>query len=175
LITATRRTYDALRYILWKVFGPGGRDIPNNFPKTLRVCHKLPRSLRESLEESWSCYGEQLTDYRDCIQHYVPVTSDLKHASFRRVDGDIWSVQVRLPDNPEVRSQRSFTFANNLDALTYGWQLANEVITQAAQVFAAIPIDTPPASIAPAASDDGGAAGIPSQGHPPAGPSTGTP
>jgi hypothetical protein len=147
LITAARRTYDALRYILWKGFGSGGRGIPNNFPTTLRVCDKLPRSLRESLEGSWSCYGKQLTAYRDCIQHYVPVTSDLQHASFRRVDGNLWSVRVQLPDNPRVKSQSSFTFANNVDALTYGWELANEVITQAAQVFATIPVDTPPASM----------------------------
>jgi hypothetical protein len=148
LITAARRTFDALRYILWAVFGPGGGSTPSNFPKSLAGCVNLPDALRESLESSWSDYGERVTEYRDCLQHNVPVTSQLQHAMFRRIDEDHWSVRLPLPDNPEVKSQKAFTFAKNLDALTYGWEVANEVIAQAVQVFAAIPVGkpaTPPA------------------------------
>jgi hypothetical protein len=138
LITAARRTYDALRYVLWKTFGAGG-NTPSNFSKTLAACDKLPEPLRSSLETSWATYGIKMTAYRDCIQHYVPVTFDLHTASLERVAGDIWSVRLRLPDNPEKKSQSAFEFAGNLDALTYGWELANEVFKMAAEVFASIP------------------------------------
>jgi hypothetical protein len=138
LITAARRTYDALRYVLWKTFGAGG-NTPSNFSKTLAACDKLPESLRSSLETSWATYGIKMTAYRDCIQHNVPVTFDLQTASLERVAGDIWSVRLRLPDNPEEKSQSAFEFADNLDALTYGWELTNEVFKVAAEVFASIP------------------------------------
>ncbi len=77
LITSAKRTYDSLRYILWNVFGPGKGSVPNNLQKTVADCPRLPADLRRSLDESWSSYGAKMTDYRDCTQHYVPVTSQL--------------------------------------------------------------------------------------------------
>ena len=140
LITAARRTYDALRYILWPVFGPGRGSTPSNFSKTLENCNRLTETLRDDLANSWMLHGEKLTAYRDCIQHYVPVTFGNETASLQRVDGGTWSVQLRIPDNPEAKSQRSFQFAGGLDALTYGWEVANELITVAGKVLAAIPV-----------------------------------
>ena len=144
LITAARRTYDALRYVLWKAFGPGGPDTPSNFKKTLSACNKLPTDLKSTLETSWDLYGEKMTAYRDCVQHYVPVTFGMQTASMERVSGGIWSVRLRLPDNPEGRSQPAFKFEKNLDALTYGWELANEVMNVATTVFARIPAQREP-------------------------------
>jgi hypothetical protein len=139
LITAARRTYDALRDVLWKVYGPGGPDTPSNFKKTLTTCRKLPDDLKLELENSWKIYGERMTAYRDCIQHYVPVTFGIQTANLERVAGDIWSVKLLLPDNPEGKSQKAFRFKKNLDALTYGWELANEVINVATKIFSRIP------------------------------------
>jgi hypothetical protein len=90
------------------------------------------------LETSWELYGEKMTAYRDCIQHYVPVTFGIQTASMERVAGDIWSVRLRLPDNPERKSQPAFKFEKNLDALTYGWELANEVMNVATVIFSRI-------------------------------------
>lgn len=140
LITAARRTYDALRYILWKSFGPGGRDTPSNFSKTLGACDRIPDALRSSLTNSWANYGVKMTAYRHCIQHYVPVTFHLQTASMERIAGDVWTIRLRLPDNPEKKSQTAFEFAGNLDALTYCWELANEVLRVAAEVLASIAI-----------------------------------
>jgi hypothetical protein len=139
LITAARRTYDALRYILWPVFGSAGSQTPRNFPKTIEACNRLPEMLRDILSRSWSSHGEKLTDYRDCIQHYVPVTFGIETAWLQKLDGGTWSVLLRIPDNPEARSQRKFRFAGGLDALTYGWELANELIGVAAEILGAIP------------------------------------
>jgi hypothetical protein len=140
LITAARRAYDALRYILWKSFGPGGKDTPSNFSKTIMACGKMPCGLKKSLTDSWKNYGVKMTAFRDCIQHYVPVTFDLQTASMERVFGDVWALRLRLPDNPECKSQKAFSFARDLDALTYCWELANEIFRISAEVFANIPL-----------------------------------
>jgi hypothetical protein len=124
LITASRRTYDALRYILWKSFGPGGKDTPSNFLKTLAA---------------WERYGKKMTAYRDCIQHYVPVTYHLQTATMKQISGSVWTVTLRIPNNPEKKSQKAFDFSDNLDALTYCWELADEVFRVAAEVFTSIP------------------------------------
>ncbi len=139
LITSARRAYDALRYILWKVFGPGGKDTPSNFIKTVKACDAIPDSLRIQLTNSWESFGVRLTAYRDCIQHYVPVSSNDQSAQMKRLNGDIWLVLLRLPDNPEVKSQQGFKYAGNVDALTYCWELTNEVFKVAASIFASIP------------------------------------
>jgi hypothetical protein len=56
-----------------------------------------------------------------------------------RVADDVWSTQLWLPDNPEGKSQGSFEYAGKRDALTYGWQLANEVFKVASDVIGSIP------------------------------------
>lgn len=139
LITAARRTYDSLRYILWNIFGSNRDSVPRNFPKTLELCDKIPEVLRNRLFKSWSDHGKKLTDYRDCIQHYVNVSFGIESALLRQDDGGTWSVLLRIPDNPEVKSKQHFEYIYDLDALTYGWELANELIGITLSVLAAIP------------------------------------
>ena len=138
LITAARRTYDSLRYVLWNVFGSNRGSVPRNFLKTLELSDKIPEALRDRLFLSWSDHGKKLTDYRDCIQHYVNVSFGIESALLRQVDGSTWSVHLRIPDNPEVKSQQKFEYNYNLDALTYGWELTNELISISLKVLAAI-------------------------------------
>jgi hypothetical protein len=138
LITAARRTYDALRYVMWSVFGQRGHT-PSNFRKTLDSCKGLPDKLGARLSESWDTHGVKLTDYRDCIQHYAPVSYGIETAQLTQVAGGTWSVLLRIPDNPETKSRRAFKFATGLDALTYGWEITSELIGLSTEVFAAIP------------------------------------
>ena len=84
--------------------------------------------MRDILEESWQVYGERLTDYRDCIIHYTPIDFGMSTANMHKLDDGIWSVMMRIPDNPETKSKSAFTFAKGLDALTYGWELSNEIV-----------------------------------------------
>jgi hypothetical protein len=139
LLTAARRAYDASRYILWGVFGPNKGGLPSNFKKTLPECRKLTPELRETLEKSWQTYGERLTEYRDCIIHNSPIDFGLGTGSMQKLDGGVWSVLMRIPDNPEVKSQAAFTFAKGLDALTYGWELTNEIVRVTTAIMKAIP------------------------------------
>jgi hypothetical protein len=149
LLTAARRAYDASRYILWSVFGPNKGGLPSNFKKTLPACSKLPPELRNTLELSWQGYGERLTDYRDCVIHYAPIAFGLGTAWMQKLDGGVWSVLMRIPDNPEAQSQSAFTFAQGLDALTYGWELSNEIVRVATAIMMAVPDARPEAANMP--------------------------
>lgn len=139
LVTAARRSYDATRFILWDVFGPGGKHCPRNYQTALNACRNLPVALKQRLQQSWSQYGKKLTEYRDCVQHYIPVDFGQATASMKKLDGDVWTAELRIPDNPEVRSKRLFQYTAGLDALTYGWEITNEVVTLAADIMGAIP------------------------------------
>ncbi len=125
LLTAARRAYDTSRYVLWSAFGSNKPGVPSNFTQTLPACGKLPSELRE---KSWWNYGERLTDYRDCIIHYTPIDFGMGSATMHKLAGGVWSVMMRIPDNPETNSRSAFTFTKGLDALTYGWELSNEIV-----------------------------------------------
>lgn len=127
-ITAARRAYDISRFLIWRRFGGAG-SMPSSFAKTLKTASGLTDDLRSRLEKSWTEFGERITDYRDCIQHYVPVDFGLASASMEKVDGAFWSVRIRIPDNPEARSKKAFTYAKGCDALSYAREVAEELLT----------------------------------------------
>ena len=133
-ITAARRAYDASRFLLWPRYGNSG-SVPSSFARTLHACSRLPGHLRSRLEQSWSNFGEQLTDYRDCIQHYVPVDFGLADACMEKLAGAFWSVRIRIPDNPEVRSKGAFKYAQGRDALSYCRGMAEELVAVMALVI----------------------------------------
>lgn len=135
LVTAVRRAYDSLRYLMWKHFGPGSGSVPSSFPKTLDRCSALPQALRQRLAASWTSWGEPVTAYRDCIQHYCPVDLGTTVMWMEKTDSGAWSTSARIPDNPSSRSRAKFTYAEKLDALTFGWESANEVLDIATLVM----------------------------------------
>ncbi|HOR18516.1 MAG TPA: hypothetical protein PLE10_01630 [Brevefilum sp.] len=138
LITAARRAYDTTRYILWNVFGPGKGSIPASFPKVISHCTKIPPSLITRLNNSWEDYGRKMTDYRDCIQHYSPLSRGITSINMLRLDEFVWSMSIYIPDNPEVRSLEKFRISKKIDALTYGWELTNEITEIAVEIVNAV-------------------------------------
>ena len=72
-VTVARRAYDSCRYVLWRRWGPSQSSVPSSFSRTVPLCTTLDPAVRDDLIASWERYGKNLTDYRDCIQHYVPV------------------------------------------------------------------------------------------------------
>ena len=80
-----------------------------------------------------------MTDYRDGVIHNAPTDFGLGTGSMQKLDGGVWSVLMRIRDDPEVKSRAAFTFANGLDALTYGWELTNEIVRVATAIMKAIP------------------------------------
>jgi hypothetical protein len=135
LITAARRSYDTTRYILWKYFGPGVGSVPASFKKCLPQCTGLPAPLKLRLSSSWDNYGEHLTDYRDCIQHYVPVDFGMSSANMTRLSDGVWSVSLLIPDNPKAKSKPQLSYSNKIDALSYSWEIATEVVDVAREII----------------------------------------
>lgn len=138
LITAVRRAYDSCRYLLWHYFGPKKGGIPSSFYKTLPLCAALPQDVAQRLTDSWAAFGEELTDYRDCIQHYTPIDFGLASVHMERINSGAWSVNALIPDNPTARSRDKFTYSKKRDALSYGWEITNEILRVVASIVEAI-------------------------------------
>lgn len=136
LVTAAKRAYDATRYVLWRQFGPLKGSVPSSFDRTIIKLPRLPAELRHRLEQSWENYGVHLSDYRNCIQHYVPLGGPAPFTTIIRKNGLLMMI-ARIPDNPEARSDAKFTYVRGLDALDYGWKVANEVFDIAKAILAA--------------------------------------
>lgn len=128
LIGAARRFYDSTRYLLWPRFGDERGTTPRSLSALLKSSSKIPETLRTRLSSSWEKFGMPLTDYRDCLHHYVPVDFGIASAVMRPHPLCVWTTTVRIPDNPQVKSKKKFTFSLDRDALTYAWELADEVL-----------------------------------------------
>lgn len=137
-IGAARRAYDSLRYPLWKKFGPNKGSVPSSLSKLLKVGIDLPLELGDQLSESWAEYGRTLKDYRDCVNHYVPVDFGMGSAFMQVGDSGAWTTTIRIPDNPHAKSKLSFTFDENKDALDYAWNLADELLSVSTAVVESI-------------------------------------
>lgn len=138
LITTAIRSYNTMRYIIWNAFGPDDKQsVPSNFEKTLPLC-KLPPKLESRLNHSLSIFGIKAKDYRDCTQHYVQICHELPHAHMKKIENVIWSTSIYIPDNPEARSQKQFKYDSQIDALTYGWGLTNEIFEVSQEIINAV-------------------------------------
>lgn len=136
LVTAAKRAYDATRYVLWRQFGPAKGSVPSSFDRTIENLPRLPSQLRSRLEQSWKSYGAGLKEYRDCIQHYVPLGGPAPYAALTRKHG-VWTIAVRIPDNPAAKSTKNFKYDLKLDALNYGWNVTIEIFEVAKAILAA--------------------------------------
>jgi hypothetical protein len=139
LVTAAIRSYNSTRYIIWEAFGPGTGSVPSSFTKTLPLCRNIPPVLEKRLQLSWHQFGDRVRAYRDCIQHYVPISGIDFNARMVQLERGIWSTSVLIPDNPQARSVEKFRYHSKLDALTYGWQLTNEVLDIAHMIVNQVP------------------------------------
>ena len=125
LVTAIVRGYDTLRYALWKKWGGGG-SIPSSYGRVVDAMVGCPREVAVRLQSSRDGAYSRAKEYRDCIQHYVDVGSS-SWAMMELLRESVWSVIVRVPDNPEARSSNRWVFSGNHDALTLGWELCTEL------------------------------------------------
>ena len=124
LITAIVRGYDTLRYALWNKWGDKS-GCPSSFTRALKRCKALPPGLQHRLQVSNDKFLSKAKEYRDCVQHYIDFGST-SWAMMELLHDSVWSIIVRVPDNPEARSRDRFQFHQNVDALTLGWELATE-------------------------------------------------
>jgi hypothetical protein len=128
LVAAARRLYDAPRELLWQAFDGRAGQMPNaDVHDLVGGLPSIPDALRERLTTSWTQHGARARDYRDCIAHYADSEHGLGNVEMIRHRLGVWSARARIPDNPEVRSRRKFTYAKQLDALDYSLDLTAEV------------------------------------------------
>jgi hypothetical protein len=121
------RTYNALRYVIWRAWGCG--SIPRSMEYLLKKPpQSMPLDLIDSLRASWEKHGAPARDYRDCIEHYAAFDETTHFCFAERLPSTTWVLHARLPDNPEKRSAAAFTFNKHLDVLTYSWELVSEVL-----------------------------------------------
>jgi hypothetical protein len=119
LLAAVARGYEYLIIPLWKHYGCSG-DPPRNFTQAVQRGTSFPTLVGDRLRHTHDQFYVRAKDYRDCIQHNVDMGSS-SWAMFEQLEGLVWSVIVRVPDNPEMKSRSRFRFENNLDALTVSW------------------------------------------------------
>lgn len=137
LLSAGRRVYDKIANYVWQVF-EGGGDMPRGMSDLLRRgLQRYPPQLAERLQKSWTEIGKQLKDYRDCTQHFASAASGVAMVTMQRLPGGVWSAWARIPDNPETKSKVKFSYASRYDALTYAWEVTNEVISLAVEAVTA--------------------------------------
>jgi hypothetical protein len=135
VLALVRRLYDSLRYLLWPRYGNRG-SMPASLYRLLAQRTTMPEPLKTALLRSWEHCGDRVTAYRDCTQHYVPV--DFHQCAFlQRHSSGAWTASMRIPDNPDSKSKKGFTFAGGLDALTFAWEATHEAISAASLVVAA--------------------------------------
>lgn len=143
LIGSARRAFDSMRIPLWYRFGTGRGTRPRSLKKLLEGNLPLPDPLRKRLAASWEEIGVPLASYRDCIHHYMPIDFGLASARMERLEPGIWIAKILIPDNPEARSKKKFTFALGLDALEYSLQITNELLVLSQEVIdATVPEDS---------------------------------
>lgn len=140
LIAAARRFYTTLRRPMWAAFGNRG-SVPSSFEKTVAACTRLPDALQKRLRDSWTAHGKQLKDYRDCMEHHAHLAHVMPYAFMERLNNGLWTAWARIPDNPQAKSAKNFRYNGGLDALTYGWTIADEVIKVAGAVIEQLPHD----------------------------------
>lgn len=125
LVTVIVRCFDTLRYSLWRLWGNRG-SCPSSYERVVDALINCPDVIMSQLAHNRENVYLKAKSYRDCIQHYCDFGST-SWSMAELLHGNIWSVIVRIPDNPEVRSDRQFKFDQNIDSLTFGWELCNQM------------------------------------------------
>lgn len=135
LLSSIVQGYEYTRVPLWKRYGTPASP-PRNFRLALERAIRLPTELRERLQYSHDTTYTRAKDYRDCIQHNVDFGSS-SWAMMERRDPGVWTVLIRVPDNPETKSRKAFRFDTDLDALTLGWDYVSDFFAFADALFGA--------------------------------------
>ena len=132
LINDVVRAFNILRYPMWKKWGTAS-GVPNSYERTIDRLESISDDLKKTLEDKRQIL-EVAKRYRDCIQHYVDIGSS-SWVMLERLNSQIWSVLIRVPDNPECRSAKNFEFEQRIDALSLGWKYATALFETAAQIY----------------------------------------
>lgn len=125
---AARRVYESIRKVLWKHYqGRGTTGRWSSIRKVFTSPGNVPKSFLDVLDKSWQTVGIKLTDYRDCVAHYEPLTNGMTTCWLDRYEGR-WGATVKLPANPEVQSRMAYDFDSGPEALEYCHSVACHLV-----------------------------------------------
>lgn len=120
---------DTSRFLIWRLRG----KTPDTLPRAIDAMIDHSTSAFEAaltpVADVWNYWADSIENYRDCFTNYNSVTDLGGRSGGELLFDDIWEICIDLPDNPEARTPRDFTFANDVDALEFCWE-ATECITR---------------------------------------------
>jgi hypothetical protein len=125
LVRDVVKGFTQLRYKIW------GRDTgcPRSFENVLQKLDSVTPELRAA-----EMTLKSAKNFRDCIEHNTDIGSG-SWVQHTRVDAGLWKTFIRIPDNPESKSRRKFTFTMNRDGLSEAWKLVTEYFYAMAYVY----------------------------------------
>ena len=139
-----RRVYELIRKVLWRHYPTPGKARWRGIKDTMKdQSMVVPPQFANLLDQSWASVGEKLSDYRDCISHYVPLLADTGATCWMTRFGDRWGATVSLPTNPETKTRAAFDNArgNGIDALQYCHAVAVHIVGLCEQLMALPAVD----------------------------------
>ena len=92
----------------------------NTLPKSINdyikkpESHKVQPEIQDRIFHHWKSSGEKLKQYRDIDQHYKWLTSRY----FLQVK-DQKRIIIEIPDNPETKSPKNFTYKEEINAIDF--------------------------------------------------------
>ena len=123
LLTSLIVGYETIRQPIWKAHA-SGKEMPRSFAE-MAASEKLSPAVRKRLQLSRDTGYLPAKRIRHCIHHHLDIAS----SAWCRVNNgslSLWSLTVRLPDNPTQKSAAAFTFDQELDALSVAWESVSE-------------------------------------------------
>jgi hypothetical protein len=133
MLSSIVRGYEYTTVPLWKRYGSPDRP-PRNFTTAFERAPRIPAAIRECLQRSHDTTYKRAKEYRDCIHHNVDLGS-ASWAMMERRNPSVWTVLILVPDNPETKSRKAFTFDSGLDALTLGWEYVSDFFAFVDRLF----------------------------------------
>ncbi|HEX8276560.1 MAG TPA: hypothetical protein VF615_28225 [Longimicrobiaceae bacterium] len=126
-VTASMRTLDSFRPMLWYGFGEKGQ-MPRSFKKlTVSDAGHLPEDIKLAIH-AMEDVVDKAKEYRDCIQHYFSPGLRTNFADVQKVGIGFWTLTAWLPDSAETRSPLSFSYDQRTDALRFAWTVLDRIV-----------------------------------------------
>lgn len=105
-------------------------EVPSSLNKAMKkgVCHYgFSKSIEEKLKDYWENGGKYLRDVRDINEHHLALVD----YSYFKYETEPGQVVIYLPDNPESKSPKRFTYLREIDAydtIVSGFESINSLV-----------------------------------------------
>ncbi len=115
--------------ILQKIMNING-EVPSSLNKAMKkgLCsYGFSKEIHQAVKSYWDTGGKYLRDVRDINEHHLALVD----YSYFKYENEPGQIVIYLPDNPEVKSQKKFTYLNEIDAyesIASGFESLNALV-----------------------------------------------